>query len=238
MYTKTNWVARVGTALNRFLKANETTGSVELTADPTGITTNGTPFSTANMNKIEDGIYNAHYPTFTENPTLTNIASGEVQETLWGKVKKAIASVITHDGYLNQGVKTTSSPTFASLEVTGAEGVRTAGDFIIFSGNGRNTTSATYVECSSQIKLKQSGTIRISFNLWVSNSSSTGYGIIYKNGIAVGTERSRTSTAAANFIEDVSFSSGDIFTIWAKNSGGYITYIANFEISCNEEGVY
>ncbi len=60
MYTKTSWVARVGTALNRFLKTNETSTEVELTNDPTGVTTAGTPFTVANMNKIEQGIYDAH----------------------------------------------------------------------------------------------------------------------------------------------------------------------------------
>ncbi len=60
MYTKTSWVARVGTALNRFLKTNETATEVELTNDPTGVTTAGTPFTVANMNKIEQGIYDAH----------------------------------------------------------------------------------------------------------------------------------------------------------------------------------
>ena len=56
-YTRTTWIARVGTALNRFLKTNETSTEVELTNDPTGVTTAGTPFTVANMNKIEDGIY-------------------------------------------------------------------------------------------------------------------------------------------------------------------------------------
>ena len=55
-YTKNLWIARVGTALNRFLKTNEDAGSVELTNDPTGITTAGTPFTVANMNNIETGI--------------------------------------------------------------------------------------------------------------------------------------------------------------------------------------
>ena len=115
-YTRTTWIARVGTALNRFLKTNETSTEVELTNDPTGVTTAGTPFTVDNMNKIEEGIYDAHYPEFTEAATLTNIASGEVGTTLWGKVKKAIATVLTHDGYLNQGVKTTDSPTFATVD--------------------------------------------------------------------------------------------------------------------------
>ena len=55
-YIKKTWVARVGTALNKFLKTNETTENVELTNDPTGITTAGTPFTVNNMNHIEDGI--------------------------------------------------------------------------------------------------------------------------------------------------------------------------------------
>jgi hypothetical protein len=116
-YVKTSWVARVGTALNRFLKANESSASVELTADPTGVSKAGTPFTADNMNKIEDGIYDSHYPTFTEASTLENVASGDVQETLWGKVMKAIARVIVHDGWLNQSVKTTASPTFANATI-------------------------------------------------------------------------------------------------------------------------
>ncbi len=59
-YIKTSWVARVGTALNRFLKTNETSTEVELTNDPTGVSVPGTPFTVANMNKIEQGIYDAH----------------------------------------------------------------------------------------------------------------------------------------------------------------------------------
>ena len=81
-YIKTSWVARVGTALNRFLKTNESAGSVELTNDPTGVTTAGTPFTVANMNKIEQGIYDAH---------------------------------VVLDDNINQNVKTTASPTFASI---------------------------------------------------------------------------------------------------------------------------
>ena len=95
MYTKTNWVARVGTALNRFLKTNEDSpsGTVELTNDPTGVTTAGTPFTVANMNKIEQGIYDAHV---TADANASNLLAN-----------------------VNQGVKTTDSPEFASVSTTG-----------------------------------------------------------------------------------------------------------------------
>ena len=53
-YKKHIWVARKGTKLNRFLKYNETTTSVELVNSPESITQEGTPFSAQIMNEIEE----------------------------------------------------------------------------------------------------------------------------------------------------------------------------------------
>jgi hypothetical protein len=58
-YTKTAWVEPQGSYLNRFKKQNETATSVELIQDPV-MTNQPTPFSVENMNKMEQGIYNAH----------------------------------------------------------------------------------------------------------------------------------------------------------------------------------
>ena len=59
-YDKTNWEARQGVNLNKFTKQQETSNSVILTNTPDEITTPGTPFSADNMNKIEQGIADAH----------------------------------------------------------------------------------------------------------------------------------------------------------------------------------
>lgn len=59
-YTKTNWVDRLVEFANRFTKSNETATSVTLTADPGVVTEAGTPLSAANLNKIEQGIADAH----------------------------------------------------------------------------------------------------------------------------------------------------------------------------------
>jgi hypothetical protein len=58
-YTKTNWVNRQGTNLNLYAKSSETPTSVVLTNTPT-VTRAGTPFTAENMNKMEQGIYEAH----------------------------------------------------------------------------------------------------------------------------------------------------------------------------------
>jgi len=59
-YEKTIWEPREGSNLDRFDKANETDRSVILRNRPSLITKPGTKFSTQNMNKIENGIYDAH----------------------------------------------------------------------------------------------------------------------------------------------------------------------------------
>jgi hypothetical protein len=59
-YTKTNWVPRQGTNLNKFTKSAESSTSVILVNSPDAVSQAGTPFSVENMNKIEQGILGAH----------------------------------------------------------------------------------------------------------------------------------------------------------------------------------
>jgi len=59
-YVKTVWEPRQGTGLNRFTKHEETENSVLLTNTPDSLENPGTPFSTDNMNHIENGIETAH----------------------------------------------------------------------------------------------------------------------------------------------------------------------------------
>jgi hypothetical protein len=59
-YTKTVWVARQGNKLNKFTKSEETPTSVVLANSPESVTQAGTPFSVGNMNKIEQGVDDAH----------------------------------------------------------------------------------------------------------------------------------------------------------------------------------
>ena len=79
MYEKTDWKARKGTNLNRFKKSQETDKSVILENAPTSVTEPGTSFNTANMNKIEDGIFETHEMIAREAQTRENAISEEAQ---------------------------------------------------------------------------------------------------------------------------------------------------------------
>ena len=71
-YIKTEWKAREGTNLNRFLKIQETDTTVILENAPDEITVPGTPFSIDNMNHIESGIFEAHEVIKTESQIRSN----------------------------------------------------------------------------------------------------------------------------------------------------------------------
>jgi hypothetical protein len=69
-YTKTAWVEPQGSYLNHFKKQNETATSVELIHDPV-MTNQPTPFSVENMNKMEQGIYDAYQGIAGQSDILT-----------------------------------------------------------------------------------------------------------------------------------------------------------------------
>jgi len=233
-YNKTTWIARVGTALNRFLKSNETDNSVELTNDPTGVSTAGTPFTVANMNKIEEGIYNAH--TALDNNGLIN------------------------NTWLNQGVKTTDRPTFGGvssklIELSGyapfidfhynnstedftSRIVESSSGTLEFTNNvkvggtvtpqqlliptnyytaGNNilykyTTETTITEPKYFFILASNfnGSVRIQWDMKHVSTSTSSLAIIYKNNVAVHTvEESESSQHTYSY--DLSLSIGDTF---------------------------
>ncbi|MFD2659511.1 hypothetical protein, partial [Paenibacillus thailandensis] len=59
-YTKTNWQDRVVEFPNRYAKSDETASEITLTQSPGTVTQAGTPLNAGNMNKIEQGIADAH----------------------------------------------------------------------------------------------------------------------------------------------------------------------------------
>ena len=109
------------------------------------------------------------------------------------------------------------------------------GDYMIHNNmEARSTTSTSYVKLK-EIKIGTLGTYRIKFSLHGDvdggPSPTGGYGRIYRNGAAVGTERLVNGTSYTEFSEDISgWSIGDLIQVYAHGSGGYGATIKELKI--------
>lgn len=95
---------------------------------------------------------------------------------------------------------------------------QSAGDYLMINNSAlKSTVSTTYVKVK-EIKVAKSGTYRVKFTLTANGGTGPqAYGQIYKNGAAVGTER--TTTSSATYSEDISsISAGDLIQIYAKKT--------------------
>lgn len=101
--------------------------------------------------------------------------------------------------------------------------------------NEVTASSTSYVKVKEIILGQVTGSLRVSFDLKKSNSGTV-YGRIYKNGVAIGTERSTGSTSYVNYSEDLSgFSAGDLVQLYVKKSGITPVYVQNFRIHADKD---
>ena len=106
-----------------------------------------------------------------------------------------------------------------------------AGSLFAASSNALKTiTPMTYTK-AKEIQIYRGGTLRISFVLEAATPPYTVYGRIYKNGVAVGTERS-TGEGPEGFTEDISgWAAGDYVQIYAHTGNTlYAAKITSFTI--------
>ena len=83
----------------------------------------------------------------------------------------------------------------------------------------QSTNSVSYVKKKEMLLNAPLANCRIKFQLKTSNAAHTAYGRIYKNGVALGTEQSTTTTDYATSSEDFSgFASGDLIQIFIHSS--------------------
>jgi hypothetical protein len=106
-------------------------------------------------------------------------------------------------------------------------------DLLLSADTERSTINTEYTQVK-QITVQFGGTLRIKFDL---RSSADGAGAIvkariYRNGVAVGTERSSNSSTYATRSEDISgWTAGDICQLYYKRvDEGTTCYIRNFRV--------
>lgn len=101
-----------------------------------------------------------------------------------------------------------------------------------------NVTSTSYVKMKTiTITRGIKGTLRFKVGLWISSSSYTVYGKVYKNGVAVGVEKSwGTIGWSSTLVDDVNVGevkAGETLEMWIKVSAG-IGKVRNFRINYDD----
>jgi len=98
------------------------------------------------------------------------------------------------------------------------------------------TDSLTYVKMK-EIQIIKGGTYRTSFDLAATGGAGSMYGKIYKNGGAIGTERTHSSETYATYTEDFTFAAGDLVQVYA-HKGTSNAGIMNFKLGVSALSEY
>jgi len=86
-----------------------------------------------------------------------------------------------------------------------------------------STGSLSYVKVGIDLKVRK-GVIRTRLGL-KATSGATAYGRVYKNGVALGTEKSTATTTFVYFEEDLTVANGDLIQLYIRtNTGNYTAY--------------
>lgn len=78
---------------------------------------------------------------------------------------------------------------------------------------------------------------RIKFDFKSSSGGTTVYARIYKNGVAHGTEQSRSADSYDTKSEDLYFKAGDLVELWVKGANPVYVYTQNFRIYCADGSI-
>jgi hypothetical protein len=104
-------------------------------------------------------------------------------------------------------------------------------DVIVDNPTERTTNSTSYVRVKES-RIFCRGKIRVYFEIHTTSSGYAANGWVYRNGVAVGTERSTTSTTYVSFTEDIDgWFEGDCCQIYGKiGTTAQTCYIRNQQI--------
>jgi hypothetical protein len=110
-----------------------------------------------------------------------------------------------------------------------------AGDLLYQSANTTRTEAAATYTKKKEIVVNRGGSYRIKFDLSLTlGNANTAYGRIYVNGVAVGTERTKTDGTYVTYTEDISgVEPGDLIQLYAKLNnvdGSNLANVRNFQL--------
>ena len=96
------------------------------------------------------------------------------------------------------------------------------------ANTARSNTSATYIKVK-EIAAAIAWTYTVYFEI-KADASTTAFGRIYVDGVAVGTERSTSSTSYVWYLENITVTAGQLIQLYYKKTGTNSHYAQNFRL--------
>lgn len=122
------------------------------------------------------------------------------------------------------------SSTWVQVAAVGLPDGTPSDSYIISNPPEVNSAVTTYTMVR-EIRMGNGGSYRIKFDLKAASGTGNVYGRIYRNGVAVGTERIDTGTSYVTMSEDIAgWSEGDLCQLYIKAAAGISVYASNFVI--------
>ena len=147
--------------------------------------------------------------------------SAEKMNNIEGEVKNSsdkLAAIFATQAEVSTGTSPVKAVTPSTLKGL-ATGTAIASDILRASLDSVSTTNITTYVKKKAFTILLSGTYRVKFSLNLTTTSGdTCQGLIYKNGVAFGTDRSTSSSTYAIFSQDLVFAAGDTCELWIKTS--------------------
>lgn len=117
------------------------------------------------------------------------------------------------------GTNTTQVATTAFVFSNSEPSLHTAGSKLEAHSLAQKINGTTTYTKVKEISVGKGGVVTVSFRLAASSSGNSSYaalGIIYKNGVAVGTQRSTTSASFVTYTEDITVNAGDLVQLYIR----------------------
>jgi len=225
--TETNLLDRTQSGLSslRAGSANMYGGTGNL--NTVGGTANAVTLTTDPASPAHTAYTNGHEVTFLPGSTnttgLTSALDGMAAKAWVKRQAGALVALVAGDTVANiptTGLFSTQADSYI-LQVPAQSRSYAAGSNVIITGSYQSTISSSYTKLK-EFYIPFSGVFTIDFDLDLSASGTTGLGRIYRNGVAIGTERSVTpGTSPQTFSESISgWSPGDLLQIYGRSADG------------------
>jgi hypothetical protein len=149
----------------------------------------------------------------------------------------AVLSTLGFSSFVKTLIAAADATAFKTLiEAIGIPNVSAGTTTTLGSASAERTETLTtsYVK-KKEIKVGRNGTATVSFSIGGGTTAYPIYGRIYVNGLAVGTERTHSTTEYSSYSENIAIAQGDLVQLYLKaNEKIYHKQWKDFYIKCTD----